>query len=118
MLLVPPEQIRIAALKKIPQPLEALVKTSLVAVEPEPRSVQLFLFNVMEPLSVNVPGPNSTYWFPPQLEIAVLMVAGLPLYAAMVLPDCVRFVGTPPSTPAFDQSVARVLAMTLDHGWA
>ncbi len=35
------------------------------------------------------------------------MVAADPLYAAMVDPHCVRFVGIPPGTPALVQSVAR-----------
>ena len=47
-----------------------------------------------------------------------MMVEGLPEYGAMVGPHCVQDEdGIPPEIPAWDQSVARAGAITLDHSF-
>src|SRR6516225_12180744 len=69
--------------------------------------------------SVKVPAPSCTYWLVPQAAMALLMVAAVPVYAAMVEPHCVHDAdGIPPLTPAFVQAVARVGAIIPDHSWA
>jgi hypothetical protein len=105
MLPVVPVHIWTAALKKIPQPLDVLVNTSLVEPAPAPRSVMPLLFSVIDDDRVNVPAPSSTYCPLGQALIAALMVALLPLYAAIVDPH--RVVRLTIDAPAVRHSVAR-----------
>jgi hypothetical protein len=100
--------------------------TRVVELGPEPRTTTLLfgdpvVLRTMGPLRVNIPEPSRTYWLFPHAATALLIVAGLPEYEAMVDPHCVHDPdGMPPETPTFDrcQLAARLGSMIPAQLWA